>query len=142
MIEYLLQHGANPNVDDLDTYTPFELFFVDHNHVPSSIPPSILSLFTPSKDLETARIQRKQILLERKIQKKKQLREYVASRYTPKYQEIFKEWRDDMFHETFLNFVYSEEDEKGMMERLKGIVDEVAPRVYAFQLFSLDYCRY
>ena len=25
---------------------------------------------------------------------------------------------------------------------MKGFVEEIAPRVYAFNLFSMDYCRY
>ena len=64
-----------------------------------------------------------------------------------------------MFHEDFLNFIrlqhtypftnqykvkgfliHSRSEER--LERMKGFVEEIAPRVYAFNLFSMDYCRY
>jgi hypothetical protein len=138
-MEYLLHHGADVNIEDFDSYTPFELYFSNPNNTPSSLPPEILALFTPKKDLEQARQARKHTLQVRKMKKKEQLREFIKERYTPKHPELFSEWREEMFHQDFLQFANSPGK---TMARLKGIIEEVAPRVFAFRLFSLDYCRY
>jgi hypothetical protein len=84
-----MQHSANANIEDLDSNTPFELYFSHSDNELAKLSPTILRQFTPAKDLVKAQDRRKQILVERKKHKKMQLREYISSRYIPKYPEIF-----------------------------------------------------
>jgi hypothetical protein len=147
LMEYLLKHGGDPNLDDLDSLTPFELFYInnngDHNDN-NNINNNVISLLTPKKDLEKARLQRKEIMRKRTKEKKIILREYVVERYKPKYKEIFSTWNNNHFDEKFLDFINNSNDNNNNnnMEKLKGIIEEVAPRVYGLRLFSMDYCRF